>query len=102
MPPPGPVLYRSGDVGKLTWGALFDCYEAALRDELGEDEAGVAELREKLVFADAEDCSARDYWIGVPCPATICHLPPRRTNVSVQRYRPLMSRPLYLPLSVVV
>lgn len=40
-----------GDVGELTWGAVYDCYEFALRDELGEDTAGVTELRSKLHFA---------------------------------------------------
>lgn len=45
-------LKVDGSVGKLTWGAFFDCYEAALRDELGEDANGVAALREKLRFVD--------------------------------------------------
>lgn len=49
-----PDLAPDGDVGPLTWGAFFDCYEAALRDELGEDANGVAQLREKLVFVDDE------------------------------------------------
>lgn len=48
------TLKEDGAVGRLTWGAIYDCYEAALREDLGEDEAGVAELREKLVFADSE------------------------------------------------
>jgi outer membrane protein OmpA-like peptidoglycan-associated protein len=41
-----------GGVGELTWGAFFDCYEFALRDELGEDAAGLAALRATLKFAD--------------------------------------------------
>ncbi len=45
-------LAVDGDVGLLTWGAIFDCYEAALRDELGEDAAGVQALRAALVFVD--------------------------------------------------
>jgi outer membrane protein OmpA-like peptidoglycan-associated protein len=45
-------LNPDGDVGKLTWGALFDCYEFALRQELGEEADGVKALRDKLVFAD--------------------------------------------------
>lgn len=47
-----PPLTVDGSVGKLTWGAFFDCYEAALRDELGENAAGVAALRAKLKFTD--------------------------------------------------
>ncbi len=51
-----PDLAADGEVGPLTWGAFFDCYEHALREELGEDAAGLAELRKSLVFAgeDAE------------------------------------------------
>lgn len=48
----GPELRDDGEVGPLTWGALFDCYEAALRAELGEDAAGLQALRDKLVFVD--------------------------------------------------
>jgi outer membrane protein OmpA-like peptidoglycan-associated protein len=54
---PGPQtadLTPDGRVGPLTWGAIFDCYEFALRDELGEDADGLSALRDKLVFADAE------------------------------------------------
>ncbi len=47
-------LESDGDMGPLTWGAVFDCYEHALREELGEDEEGLAELREGLVFVDPE------------------------------------------------
>jgi len=47
-------LLVDGTVGELTWQAFFDCYEAALKDELGEDDAGVADLRTKVVFADEE------------------------------------------------
>jgi hypothetical protein len=45
-------LTVDGDAGELTWGAVFDCYEFAMREELGEDAAGVAALRAKLRFAD--------------------------------------------------
>lgn len=45
-------LTVDGSVGPLTWGAFFDCYEAGLRDELGEDAAGVSALRSKLRFSD--------------------------------------------------
>ncbi len=47
----GPIAV-DGSVGKQTWGAFFDLYELALAEELGEDAAGVAELRKLLVFAD--------------------------------------------------
>jgi hypothetical protein len=47
-----PNLEIDGDVGPLTWGAIFDCYEAALRDELGEDAAGLRALRDGLRFVD--------------------------------------------------
>jgi len=43
-----------GDVGKETWGAFFDVFEFGLREELGEDQAGVTALRDKLVFVDDE------------------------------------------------
>lgn len=45
-------LNPDGSVGPLTWGAFFDCYEAALRRELGETADGVKALRSKLVFVD--------------------------------------------------
>ncbi len=45
-----PELSVDGVVGPLTWGALFDVFEHGLRDELGEDAAGVAALRAGLVF----------------------------------------------------
>jgi outer membrane protein OmpA-like peptidoglycan-associated protein/peptidoglycan hydrolase-like protein with peptidoglycan-binding domain len=41
-----------GKVGKLTWGAFFDCYEFALRKKLGVDAAGMKDLRKRLTFAD--------------------------------------------------
>lgn len=41
-----------GSAGEETWGAFFDCYEFALKDELGEDDAGLAELRSFLIFVD--------------------------------------------------
>jgi outer membrane protein OmpA-like peptidoglycan-associated protein len=45
-------LTPDGSFGPLTWGAVFDCYEFALQDELGETPAGVAALRAKLTFVD--------------------------------------------------
>lgn len=45
-------LTVDGSVGKLTWGAVFDCYELALQNELGENPAALASLRAKLRFAD--------------------------------------------------
>lgn len=47
-------LVADGALGPLTWGAIYDCYELALQHELGEDRAGVRELREKLVFVDEQ------------------------------------------------
>jgi outer membrane protein OmpA-like peptidoglycan-associated protein len=47
-------LSVDGEVGELTWGAFFDCYELALQRELDEDAAGIAELRAQLVFVDPE------------------------------------------------
>ncbi len=48
----GPDLDVDGVVGPQTWGAIFDCYEFALRRELGVDAAGIEALREKLCFVD--------------------------------------------------
>lgn len=48
------TLNVDGSFGKLTWGAVFDCYEAALRDELGEDASGLAALRTKLRFVNSK------------------------------------------------
>lgn len=48
------VLDVDGDIGPKTWGAIFDVYEFALRDELGEDEADVRALRQSLQFVDDE------------------------------------------------
>jgi outer membrane protein OmpA-like peptidoglycan-associated protein len=47
-------LAVDGDPGKETWGAFFDCYEAALLRALDEDVAGLERLRGKLKFADDE------------------------------------------------
>jgi outer membrane protein OmpA-like peptidoglycan-associated protein len=47
-------LDPDGDFGPLTWGAVFDCYEFNLRQELGKDAANLDEIREKLVFVDEE------------------------------------------------
>ena len=47
-------LTVDGDVGPLTWGAFFDCYEFSLGQELGEPPDQVAALRKKLVFTDPE------------------------------------------------
>lgn len=44
-----PDLAEDGDMGEATWGAVFDCYEYALEQELGEDPATV---RGKLVWLD--------------------------------------------------
>lgn len=43
---------EDGIVGSETWGAFFDVYQFAIREELGEDAAGVDALRGKLVFVD--------------------------------------------------
>lgn len=45
-------LVPDGSFGKLAWGAVFDCYEFALQQELGETAAGLAALRAKLQFTD--------------------------------------------------
>lgn len=45
-------LTPDGSVGLLTWGAFFDCYQEALRRELGVKADGLAELRELLRFVD--------------------------------------------------
>lgn len=52
--PTATPLAVDGTIGELTWRAFFDCYEFALRDELGEDEAGLATLRSKLTFVDPQ------------------------------------------------
>lgn len=52
--PKATPLGVDGSVGELTWGAFFDCYEFALRDELGEDEPGLSTLRGKLTFVDTK------------------------------------------------
>lgn len=43
-------LAVDGSMGPKTWGAVFDCYEFALREELGEDVPAMSELRAKLSF----------------------------------------------------
>ncbi len=50
----GPDLDRGRLRRRAHLGAFFDCYEFALREELGEDSNAVAELRKKLTFADEE------------------------------------------------
>jgi outer membrane protein OmpA-like peptidoglycan-associated protein len=50
--PAAAALVDDGDVGPLTWGAFFDCFELSLQRELGVDVAGLAELRAELEFAD--------------------------------------------------
>jgi outer membrane protein OmpA-like peptidoglycan-associated protein len=45
-------LAVDGDVGPLTWGAFFDCYELALQRELGVDGPGLKALRDELTFID--------------------------------------------------
>lgn len=47
-------LVVDGSVGEQTWGAFFDCYEFALQQELGENAAGVAQLRSQLTFTDPQ------------------------------------------------
>jgi outer membrane protein OmpA-like peptidoglycan-associated protein len=47
-------LAVDGAMGKRTWGAMFDCYEHALRLELDVDAAALADLRAGLVFVDPE------------------------------------------------
>jgi hypothetical protein len=49
-----PDLIPDGSFGPLAWGAVFDCYEFALQQELGETAAGLAALRAKLQFTDDE------------------------------------------------
>ena len=43
-------LKVDGSIGPKTWGAIFDCYEFALRVELGEDANEMNVLRAKLAF----------------------------------------------------
>ena len=45
-------LNPDGSVGLLTWGAIFDCFEFALQQELGETPATLQALRGKLAFTD--------------------------------------------------
>lgn len=45
-----PELAVDGDVGPMTWGALFDVMQFGIAEELGEDAAGVEALRGKLQF----------------------------------------------------
>ena len=45
-------LSVDGDIGPLTWGAIFDVYEYALRQELGADIPELAELRNKVDWVD--------------------------------------------------
>ena len=47
-------LQENGSMGPETWGAFFDCYEYALRDELDEDADGVVALRDQVEWADDE------------------------------------------------
>lgn len=48
----GSDIAVDGSIGPQTWGAIFDVYELALREELGADIAGLARLREQLTFVD--------------------------------------------------
>jgi outer membrane protein OmpA-like peptidoglycan-associated protein len=56
--PDAEELKVDGSMGEKTWGAVFDCYEAALALELSEGEtpaerlADLGELRKDLVFVD--------------------------------------------------
>jgi len=45
-------LSEDGAIGPLTWGAIFDCYEFALLQELGEAAAALQQLRNQLVWVD--------------------------------------------------
>ncbi|HKO52193.1 MAG TPA: OmpA family protein [Polyangiaceae bacterium] len=47
-------LKPDGSLGKLSWGAIFDCYEFALGQELGEPKADVTNLRSGITFADPD------------------------------------------------
>lgn len=49
----GPDLDVDGSIGPQTWGAFFDVYQFALREELGEDAAATKELQQGLQFVDA-------------------------------------------------
>ena len=48
----GPDLDPDGDMGPLTWGAIFDVYEFALAQELQLELEELADLRELLLFVD--------------------------------------------------
>lgn len=50
--PEAEPLKVDGALGPKTWGAFFDCYELALREDLGVDRAGLAALRAPLAFVD--------------------------------------------------
>jgi hypothetical protein len=56
--PDAAELEVDGSMGPLTWRAIFDCYEAALAQEVstaasaGERQAALAALRQKLRFVD--------------------------------------------------
>ncbi len=45
-------IREDGSVGDETWGAFFDVYQFAIREELGEDASGLDALRAKLSFVD--------------------------------------------------
>jgi outer membrane protein OmpA-like peptidoglycan-associated protein len=45
-------LNADGDVGPLTWGAIFDCYEFSLQQELGVGADGLTALRAEIIFVD--------------------------------------------------
>jgi outer membrane protein OmpA-like peptidoglycan-associated protein len=47
-------LAPDGDLGPLTWGAVFDCYELALRRELKLERPELEALRAKVEFVDPE------------------------------------------------
>jgi outer membrane protein OmpA-like peptidoglycan-associated protein len=62
--PDAEELEVDGDFGPKTWGAVFDCYEAALAEEVSRKESAaerledLAELRKSLRFVDVEKKSA--------------------------------------------
>lgn len=49
-----PDLDVDGDIGPNTWKAIFDVYQYGIAQELGEDDAGMADLRSKLAFVDPD------------------------------------------------
>jgi len=59
-------------------------------------------LRQSLTFQVRRPSLNVYRCILVDCEATACHLPFRLTQVSVKRYFPLISCPLYVPFVILV